>query len=78
MPHKVGSKWKWGNVERSSKKELLQTVYGIWKKNGGKGSFSKFWRTGSVSECEIPDAELDSFRPGIGPFLENAWESFED
>ena len=43
MPIKTSSgKWKWGNVERSSKKELVQTVYGIWKKNGSKGSFSAF------------------------------------
>lgn len=43
MPIKTSSgKWKWGNVERSSKKELVQTVYGIWKKNGSKGSFSDF------------------------------------
>lgn len=44
MPLKTsGGKWKWGNIERSSKKELVQTVYGIWKKNGSKGSFSDFW-----------------------------------
>ena len=43
MPIKTSNgKWKWGNVERSSKKELVQTVYGIWKKNGSKGSFSDF------------------------------------
>lgn len=43
MPIKTSSgKWKWGNIERSSKKELVQTVYGIWKKNGSKGSFSDF------------------------------------
>lgn len=43
MPIKTSSgKWKWGNVERSSKKELVQTVYGIWKKNGSKGLFSDF------------------------------------
>ena len=50
MPHKAGGKWKWGNVERSSKEDLRKTVYGIWKKNGGKGSFSTFWKTGKVSE----------------------------
>ncbi len=43
MPIKTSSgKWKWGSVERDSKKELVQTVYGIWKKNGSKGSFSDF------------------------------------
>lgn len=52
MPHKVGKKWKWGNVERSSKEDLRKTVYGIWMKNGSKGSFSKFWKTGKVNENE--------------------------
>jgi len=52
MPHKVGKKWKWGNIERSSKEELRKTVYGIWMKNGEKGSFSKFWKTGKVNESE--------------------------
>lgn len=52
MPHKVGKKWKWGNIERKSKEDLRKTVYGIWMKNGSKGSFSKFWKTGKVSEAE--------------------------
>ena len=59
MPHKVGSKWKWGNVERSSKKELAQTVYGIWKKNGSKGDFGDFWRSGKVSESYDRSNMLD-------------------
>ena len=51
MPHKSSSgKWKWGNIERSSKEDLRRTVYGIWQKNGGKGSFSEFWKTGKVTE----------------------------
>ena len=48
MPHKVGKKWKWGNIERDSKEELAKTVYGIWVKNGKKGSFSRFWKTGKT------------------------------
>ena len=50
MPHKVPGekKWRWGNIERSSKKELAKTVYGIWAKSGKKGSFSKFWNTGKA------------------------------
>lgn len=52
MPHKVGKKWKWGNIERSSKEDLRRTVYGIWIKNGERGSFSKFWKTGKVDEDE--------------------------
>lgn len=52
MPHKVGKKWKWGNIERKSKEDLRKTVYGIWMKNGSKGSFSTFWKTGKVDESE--------------------------
>ena len=52
MPHRVGNKWKWGNIERSSQEDLRKTVYGIWMKNGEKGSFSKFWKTGKVDESE--------------------------
>lgn len=39
--------WKWGNVKRKSRKKLAQTVYGIWKSNGSKGSFSKFYHEGN-------------------------------
>lgn len=71
MPHKVGKKWKWGNIERSSKEDLRKTVYGIWMKNGSKGSFSKFWKTGKVNEDEttasakkidFPADEIDSLK----------------
>ena len=71
MPHKVGKKWKWGNIERSSKEDLRKTVYGIWMKNGSKGSFSKFWKTGKVNEDEttanakkidFPTDEIDSLK----------------
>ena len=55
MPHKVGKKWKWGNIERKSKEDLRKTVYGIWMKNGSKGSFSTFWKTGKVDESEDSD-----------------------
>ncbi len=57
MPYKSGGKWKWGNIERSSKEDLRKTVYGIWMKNGGEGSFSKFWKTGKVSESEKAKAK---------------------
>jgi len=50
MPHKVGKRWRWGSVERADKEDLRRTVYGIWLKNGGKGSFSRFWKTGRVDE----------------------------
>lgn len=66
MPHKVGNKWKWGNVERNSEEELRKTVYGIWTKNGKKGSFSKFWRTGKVSEDkELSEYDKEQFRKKI-------------
>ena len=55
MPHKVAGGWKWGNIERSTKKELAQTVYWIWQKNGAKGKFNDFWETGKVSGSK--DAE---------------------
>ena len=58
MPYKVGKKWKWGNIERRSKEDLRKTVYGIWMKNGSKGSFSKFWKTGKVDEVEDTTSEL--------------------
>ena len=50
MPHQIRKtkKWRWGNIERDSKQELLKTVYGIWMKNGKKGSFSSFWKTGKA------------------------------
>ena len=50
MPYKVGKKWKWGNIERDSKQELVKVVYGIWVKGGKKGSFSEFWKTGKTSK----------------------------
>jgi len=63
MPHKVGKKWKWGNIERSSKEDLRRTVYGIWMKNGEKGSFSKFWKTGKMNENDVDTAKpILSFR----------------
>lgn len=62
MPHRVGKKWKWGNIERKSKEDLRKTVYGIWMKNGSKGSFSKFWKTGKVDEAEDVASELDKLQ----------------
>ena len=62
MPHKVGKKWKWGNIERRSKEDLRKTVYGIWMKNGSQGSFSKFWKTGKANEAEDVASELDKLQ----------------
>ena len=59
MPVKTSSgKWKWGNVERDSKKELVQTVYGIWKKNGSKGSFSDFLK-GTHESVELDESAVE-------------------
>jgi len=89
MPIKTSSgKWKWGNVERSSKKELVQTVYGIWKKNGSKGSFSDFLKgthESTISEstkryayhCTDVDPEIikkEGWKVGDGFTLDNQFE----
>lgn len=57
MPYKSKGKWKWGNVERESKKELVQVVYGIWQKNGSKGDFETFWKTGKTTGSSEDTAE---------------------
>ena len=58
MPYRSGGKWKWGNLSRKSKEDLRRTVYGIWLKQGKKGSFSKFWKTGKLSEAEVGQIEF--------------------
>ena len=43
-------KWNWGNIAKDTKLELVRAVYGIWKKkNGKKGDFKTFWKTGKTS-----------------------------
>lgn len=83
MPIKTKSgKWKWGNVERSSKKELVQTVYGIWKKNGSKGSFSNFLKGMHESTEELKEryfvTDLD-YSKHIKPVLDilKKWKKME-
>ena len=49
MPHKIGNKWTWGNIERDTEEELRRTVFWIWQKNGSKGRFSDFCETGKVT-----------------------------
>ena len=68
MPHKVGKKWKWGNIERKSKEDLRRTVYGIWMKNGSKGSFSKFWKTGKVNESADGDMIEQLFDEAVSDY----------
>lgn len=65
MPYHSGGKWKWGNIERSSKEDLRKTIYGIWMKQGKKGSFSKFWKTGKVDEVEDAANELEKFQANM-------------
>ena len=55
MPHKVENGWKWGNVERPTKGELVKVVYGIWQKNGAKGKFEDFWETGKTTGSATQD-----------------------
>lgn len=68
MPYKVGKKWKWGNIERKSKEDLRKTVYGIWMKNGSKGSFSKFWKTGKVNESADGDMIAQLFDEAVSDY----------
>jgi len=70
MPYKTSNGlWKWGNLEKSSKQELCRLVYGIWKKQGSEGSFSKFWQRGKVLES-IYDNVLDSINESRVDFAE--------
>ena len=66
MPHKVSGGWKWGNIERPSKEELVRVVYGIWQKNGAKGIFEDFWKTGKTtgSEKKGEDISLNDYLAG--------------
>lgn len=63
MPHKVEGGWKWGNIERNTKGELVKVVYGIWQKNGSKGKFEDFWETGKTFGSSTKDsaAELKAY-----------------
>lgn len=48
MPERTSDgNWKWGNIKKKSRKELAQTVYGIWKGSGSKGSFHNFYHYGN-------------------------------
>lgn len=55
MPYKVNNGWKWGNIERPTKGELVKVVYGIWQKNGSKGKFEDFWETGKTTGSATQD-----------------------
>lgn len=67
MPHKVkNGGWRWANIERPTKGELVKVVYGIWQKNGAKGEFADFWETGKTSGTSAKDtaAELQAYLDG--------------
>ena len=65
MPHKVKNGWRWANIERPTKGELVKVVYGIWKKNGSKGEFSDFWETGKTTGSAKDTAdELKAYLEG--------------
>lgn len=66
MPHKVEEGWKWGNIERPTKGELVKVVYGIWQKNGAKGKFEDFWETGKTTGSKkTEDISVKDFLAGI-------------
>ena len=88
----ASGKWKWGNIERDSKKELAQTVYGIWKKNGSKGSFSDFYhgthesiidedKTAMIKKLVLPDIdneeEKENYKKELISFF-NSHSNFEN
>ena len=60
MPHKVNGGWRWGNIERPTKGELVKVVYGIWQKNGAEGKFEDFWETGKTTQ----DISLSDYLKG--------------
>ena len=57
MPHKSENGWRWANIERPTKGELVKVVYGIWQKNGSKGDFETFWKTGKTTGSSEDTAE---------------------
>lgn len=65
MPYKVSGGWKWGNIERPSKGELVKVVYGIWQKNGAKGKFEDFWETGKTTgDSNVGEISLKDYLEG--------------
>lgn len=68
MPHKSENGWRWANIERPTKGELVKVVYGIWKKNGSKGDFETFWKTGKTtgSSGSGEDISLKDYLAGKG------------
>ena len=67
MPHKTKSGWRWANIERPTKGELVRVVYGIWQRDGSKGKFEDFWETGKTTGSAKDTAEeLRAYLEGDG------------
>lgn len=58
MPHQTKGGWRWGDVVRPTKGELVKVVYGIWQMNGANGRFEDFWKTGKTT-AGAPQKSLD-------------------
>ena len=48
MPERTpDGQWRWGNIVRPTKGELVKVVYGIWVSQGKPGTFHDFWHSGN-------------------------------
>ena len=48
MPEQTeDGQWRWGNIKRKTKGELVRVVYGIWLSQGKPGTFHDFWHSGN-------------------------------
>jgi len=48
MPEQTSDgQWRWGNIKRKTKAELVKVVYGIWIGQGKPGTWHDFWHSGN-------------------------------
>ncbi len=48
MPEQTeDGQWRWGNIKRKTKAELVKVVYGIWIGQGKPGTWHDFWYSGN-------------------------------
>lgn len=48
MPERTeDGQWRWGNIKRKTKGELVKVVYGIWISQGKPGTWHDFWHSGN-------------------------------
>ena len=48
MPEQTeDGQWRWGNIKRKTKGELVKVVYGIWISQGKPGTWHDFWHSGN-------------------------------